>query len=73
MKERTGWAVFSVGGLAGRDRLEIQRDDETGRFGDDLAALRFVIHEAAHGNEDAERALYAVNFQDFEGWEDWNA
>jgi hypothetical protein len=69
MSKREGWDVFKTDG----NRLEIQREDEEAAFPDDLAALRHVIACAAEGDLDAERALYAVNFQDHEGWTDWNS
>lgn len=50
---RNGWDLFeSSNGL-----YQIQRDDESGRFPDDDAALAYVEFLAANGNKDAREAL----------------
>lgn len=61
-----GWDVFGVDG-----RLEIQRCDEEDTIPSDADALMAAIGAAASGDEYARRALYAVNFQDVEGWNDY--
>ena len=66
-----GWALFECDG-EGHPELELQRDDEMGRFEDDDAALAWVLEQAREGSRLHQAAIVLVDLveQDLEADQD---